>query len=81
MPVDEQKLRDVLKNQGTFREKIQKEIGTYEEIQKSAQLEHGILTYLNEAAYGEMKAFTKDIGINKDTVDFYSFNDYQKLKD
>ena len=37
MAVDERKLRDVLKNQLAFRQKIEGEIGTYEEIQRSAQ--------------------------------------------
>ena len=53
MPVDESKVKDLLRNQHIFRDKFNKEIGTYQQLQDNPQMENGGLTYLNEAAYGE----------------------------
>jgi len=53
MPVDESKVKDLLRNQHIFRDKFNKEIGTYQQLQDNPQMENGVLTYLNEAAYGE----------------------------
>lgn len=44
-------------------------------------MEHGVLTYLNEAAYGEMKDLVRDVGINKDTIPFHNLASIRKLKD
>lgn len=32
MPIDESKLKDLLRNQSAFRDRFNKEIGTYQEI-------------------------------------------------
>ena len=37
-------------------------------------LEHGILTYVNEAAYGEMRDLIRDVGIANDTIPFYNLD-------
>jgi len=35
-------------------------------------MDHGILTYVNEAAYGEMRDLIRDVGIEKDNIPFYN---------
>jgi len=44
-------------------------------------MENGVLTYLNEAAYGEMKDLINDVGINKDSIPFYNLKEIRKVKD
>lgn len=46
------------------------EIGTYTELQENDQFEHGILTYLNTAAYGDMKTLINEVGIHRNTIPF-----------
>ena len=48
------------------------EIGTYQKLQDNPQMENGVLSYLNEAAYGDMKDLFRDVGINKDNIQFYN---------
>lgn len=72
MPVDERKVKDMLRNQHIFRDKMNSEIGTYQTAQDNPQLQNGVLTYLNEAASGEMKDLINDVGINRDKIPFYN---------
>lgn len=72
MPIEASKVRDLLRNQHIFRHKIEKEIPTMTAHEENTQIENGILTYLNEAAYGDMKALIRDVGINADTIEFYN---------
>lgn len=72
MPVDESKVKDLLRNQHIFRDKMNSEIGTYQRYQDNPQMENGVLTYLNEAAYGEMKDLIRDVGIKTDEIPFYN---------
>lgn len=44
-------------------------------------MENGVLTYLNEAAYGDMSDLVKDVGINNDSILFYNVASIRKLKD
>ena len=69
-PISESKVRDLLKNQHMYRDRIIEEIPTYDKAQNKTQLENGILTYLNESAYGEMKKLIKDVGIKDETIEF-----------
>lgn len=78
MPVDERKVKDLLRNQHIFRDKMNSEIGTYQKLQDNPQTENGILTYLNEAASGEMKDLINDVGINKDSIPFYNLANMTK---
>ena len=48
------------------------EIGTYQEHLDKPYLDHGILTYINEAAYGEMRDLIRDVGMDKSTIPFYN---------
>ena len=54
---------------------MDKEVGTYTNWQHNNQWENGILTYLNEATYGEMRDLVRDVGINSDELTFFSVND------
>ena len=44
-------------------------------MRRNSQFENGVLTYLNEATYGEMRDLVRDVGINSDTIEFYSVGD------
>lgn len=70
LAVDQMKLKDVLKNQPTFRGRFQKEIGTYEETQKNPQLQHAILSIVNDLAWGDMRALINDVGIHHETLQY-----------
>lgn len=81
MPIDESKVKDLLRNQHIFRDKMNSEIGTYQKLQDNPQMENGVLTYLNEAAYGEMKDLIRDVGIKTDEIPFHNLQSIRKLKD
>ncbi len=81
MPIDESKLKDVLRNQPAFKTAINEEIGTYEPQRRNAQFENGVLTYLNEATYGEMRDLVRDVGINQDNLSFLNVGDLQKKRE
>lgn len=44
-------------------------------------MQHGILTYLNEAAQGDMRSLLNDIGMNYDTIPFRNLARHRALKD
>ena len=44
-------------------------------------MENGVLTYLNEAAWGGMSDLVKDVGINSDSIIFYNLQKHRKLKE
>jgi len=80
-PIDESKLKDVLRNQPAFKAAIDQEIGNYESVRRNPQFENGVLTYLNEATYGEMRDLVRDVGINSDNLTFMNVGDLQKKRD
>jgi hypothetical protein len=43
-------------------------------------MSNGVLTYLNEAAYGEMKDLIRDVGINDESIHFYNLKKVRTLK-
>lgn len=79
MPVDERKVRDMLRNQHIFRNKILEEVPNYETADKNPTLEHGVLQYINDAAYGDLKELITDVGINDDSIPFHNFNMQKKV--
>lgn len=81
MPIDESKLKDVLKNRPTFKIAIENEIGTYDVNKKNPQFENGILTFLNESSYGEMRELIRDVGIHADNMEFFNVGDLQKKRE
>ena len=42
-------------------------------------MENGVLTYVNEAAYGELRDLITDIGIKDDTIEFTNLKALNKL--
>jgi hypothetical protein len=81
MPVDERKVKDMLRNQHIFRHKANEEIGTYQQNIDNPQFENGVLSYLNEAAHGDMRALLNDIGMNRDNLQFMNLSKMRKLSD
>jgi hypothetical protein len=81
MPIDESKLKDVLRNQSTFKVAINKEIGNYTKEIYNPQFENGLLSYLNEAAYGEMRDLIRDVGIHPDNMEFFNVGDLAKKRE
>jgi hypothetical protein len=80
-PVDERKVKDLLRNQHIFRDKMNAEIGTYQEELDKPNMSHGLLTYVNEVAYGEMRDLIRDVGIDKGSIPYYNIdriNAFQK---
>jgi hypothetical protein len=65
MPVDESKVKDLLRNQHIFRDRFKKDVGTYTGQREINSFENGLLTYVNEAAWGDLRDLLTDIGINK----------------
>jgi len=81
MPIDESKLNDVLRNRQTFKMAVEKEIGNYSPELRNPQFEHGVLTYLNEATYGDMRDLVRDVGISNDNLEFFNVGDLQKKRE
>lgn len=81
MPVSETKVRDLLRHQHIYRDKINSEIETYTRFQENTQFENGVLTYVNEGAWGDQRELLKDIGINNKTIQFMNVADLIKIKD
>ena len=51
------------------------EIKTYEEFIRNPQFENGLLSYLNEASYGEMRDMIRELGIVNDNLEFVNVGD------
>ena len=81
MPIDSDKVRDILRNEHIVRHEMDTKIGTYTGQQMNNQFENGLLTYLNEVAWGDLRDLLKDVGINKDTIRFLNVSDAVKAKD
>ena len=45
------------------------------------QLQKGILTYVNEASWGDLKELLKDVGINRQSIHFNNVSDMMKAND
>ena len=75
MPVDENKVVDLLKNQHIFRNKLNKEVPNYTERMQNHQFESGVLSYLSNIAKGEMLDLVREVGINRDSMQFTSIQD------
>jgi hypothetical protein len=81
MPIDESKVKDILKNKGVIKNQMVNEIATYDEFLKNPQFEHGLLSYLNEASYGEMRDMIRELGIKADNLEFVNVGDLQKRRE
>lgn len=81
MPIDRSKVVDLLRHQNVFRDKIINEVDTYFEFQNNVQFENGLLTYVNEASWGDMKEMLLDLGISRHNTRFMNVSDMQKVKE
>jgi hypothetical protein len=81
MPIDEQKVADLLKNKGLYRHRIEKDVETYQPDTHNFQFENGVLTIMNEASYGEMRDLMRDIGIRNKTIEFTNVDELLKQRD
>ena len=81
MPIDQKKVKDMLRNQHIVRDRIVKDGATYDEEQNRTNFENGILTYVNEAAWGDLRDLLKDIGINRETIRYSNVADLIEAKD
>jgi hypothetical protein len=64
MPVEETKVRDMLRNQHIFRDKINQECGTYHEQMENQEWKKYAMYGLREAAAGQMAELLDDIELN-----------------
>lgn len=46
MPIDEMKVKDILRNQHIVRARINKDVGTYQDFLDRTNFENGVLTYM-----------------------------------
>lgn len=81
MPIDKSKVADMLRHQNVFKAKMVDEIETYFEHQNNPNFENGLLTYVNEASWGDMKELLLDLGISRHNTEFANVSHYQKLND
>lgn len=81
MPIHEAKVADLLKNSHIYRSKIVNEVGTFEKEMHDTQMQHGVLTYLNEAAYGELRDLITDVGIRDETLNFMNLSQLNKWRE
>lgn len=79
MPVDKRKVSDLLRHQNIFKAKIINELDTYFQYQNNPQFENGLLTYVNEASYGDMKELLLDVGISRHSTPFMNVAEFQKM--
>lgn len=75
MPIDKSKVVDLLRHQNVFKHKIINEVETYFEYQNNPQFENGLLTYVNEASWGDMKELLLDVGISRHNTRYMNVSD------
>lgn len=78
MPIDEAKVRDLLRYQHHFRSKVLDEMNVYGRDTRNEQFERGLLTYVNEASWGDLKELLQDVGINRHSIRFFNAGDIIK---
>lgn len=81
MAVDQAKIKEMLRNRTDMKLKIDEEIENYGHLQNNPQFEYGILSYLNESTYGEMRDLVRDVGIHTDNIEVMNVGDYQKKRE
>ena len=77
MPVDENTVRDMLRNQHIVRWKIENELPTYSSMMNNNQFEYGLLQYLYEGAYGELGDLVKEVGIQRSSIPYYNVEKFR----
>ena len=80
MPIDQRKVKDILRHQNVVRSKIVSDVTTYEKHMECTNFESGVLTYAQECAQGDMRDLLDDIGINNYTIPYTGFADWGVAK-
>jgi excinuclease UvrABC nuclease subunit len=62
-PVSQEKVTEMLRHQDIIRLSIKEELNTYEEVYERDQFERGLLSYIEDLAFGDKKVLLKDIGL------------------
>jgi hypothetical protein len=75
MPIDKRKVRELLRNQHLYRAQITNDVNTYDKEQINTAYEDGLLTYLTESTFGEMRELLQDVGISREHLDFTTYED------
>lgn len=78
MPVDERKVKEMLRHQHEFREKIEEQVRNYESVKRQDQFQYGLLLYVAEAAYGEMKELMNEVSVRPETLPFINWSEKKK---
>lgn len=81
MPIDERKVKEILRNRPALVSQMREEIDTYEPYRDKNQFSNGVLSYLNESAFGDMRALMDDVGIVNAAIPFMNVSDIQKKRD
>lgn len=81
MAIDVRKVKDILRNRPAAIHKLRTELPNYEDQRERTQFQNGVLSYLNENAFGDMRALLDDIGVNNQSIPFYNVTDLQKKRD
>jgi hypothetical protein len=81
MKVNVNKVVDLLKHSHLYRAKIVKEEATFENELMNTQMENGVLSYLNEAAWGDLRELITDLGIRDETIPFVNLAQLNKLRE
>lgn len=81
MPIDIRKVKDILRNRPAMIHKIRQDIPNYEDHRERTQFQNGVLSYLNENAFGATRALLNDIGITNQNIPFMNIVDLQKKRD
>jgi hypothetical protein len=81
MPIDQSKVKDILRNQNIMRKRFKDEVTTYQKYQENTNFEHGILTNINNCAHGDLKALLEDIGVNNATIPYIGIQQLLEVKD
>jgi hypothetical protein len=81
MPIHESKVADLLRNSHLYRNKIVEEVGTFEKELNNTQMSNGVLSYVNEAAFGELRDLITDVGIKDDTIEFVNLAKLNKKRE
>jgi len=81
MPIDTDKVVNLLRHSNVFKHKIITEVQTYWKYQYNRDWENGLLTYVNEVAFGDLKELISDVGINKHNSRFMNVADLQKAQE
>lgn len=71
----------MLRQQNIIRNAIKKDIGTYTKFEENCNFENGVITYLNNTAFGDMRELLNDIGISVLTNPYSNAEEYLEARE